>query len=134
MPETTHQDTISDAASRVSDKISDAASAAKTAVSDFGRTAANTADENRAAAARGLQSAASTLHQKADSFGGGQTVAGLAHSAADTLSSTANYVKEHNMSRMMVDLERLVKNNPGQSLLAAAAIGFLVGRAFSSSD
>lgn len=34
----------------------------------------------------------------------------------------------------MADVERVVKNNPGPSLLAAAAIGFLVGRTFSNSD
>jgi hypothetical protein len=35
---------------------------------------------------------------------------------------------------MMADVETLVKNSPGPALLAAAAIGFLVGRAFSSND
>jgi ElaB/YqjD/DUF883 family membrane-anchored ribosome-binding protein len=35
---------------------------------------------------------------------------------------------------MMGDVETLVKNNPGPALLVAAAIGFLVGRAFSSSN
>ena len=133
--ETTRQDNpVLDAASRVSDKISDAASAAKTAVSDFGRTAAATADENRGAAARGLQTAASTLRENAESLPGGDKVTGLARSAADTLTSTADYVRDHDVSSMMVDLERVVKNNPGPSLLAAAAVGFLVGRAFSNSD
>jgi len=133
--ESTHQDNpVLDAASRVSDKISEAASAAKSAVTDFGRTAAATADENRSAAARGLQTAASTLRQNADSLPGGETVTGLARSAADSLTSTADYVRDHDVNRMMDDLERVVKNNPGPSLLAAAAIGFLVGRAFSNSD
>jgi len=133
--ETTHQDNpVLGAASRVSDKISDAASAAKTAVSDFGRNAATTADESRGAAARGLQAAASTLRHNAESLPGGENVTGLANSAADTLTSTADYVRDHDVNSMMVDLERVVKNNPGPSLLAAAAIGFLVGRAFSNSD
>jgi len=35
---------------------------------------------------------------------------------------------------MMSDVAELVKRNPGPSLLAAAAIGFLVGRAFRSDD
>jgi hypothetical protein len=34
----------------------------------------------------------------------------------------------------MANVETLVKNNPGPSLLAAAVIGFLAGRAFSSND
>jgi hypothetical protein len=118
----------------VGDQISDAASTAKTAVSDLGRTAVNTADENRATAARKLDTVASTLRQKADSLGVGETVGAYARSAADSLSSTADYVRENDVSRMMADLERLVKNNPGPSLVAAAVVGFLVGRAFSSRD
>jgi len=133
--ETTHQDNpVLDAASRVSDKISDAASAAKTAVSDFGRNAAATADENRGAAARELQTEASTLRQNADSLPGGEKVTGGAHAAADTLTSTADYVRDHDVSSMRFDRERVVKNNPGPSLLAVATIGFLVGRAFSNRD
>jgi len=124
----------SDAGSRVAERISDAASAAKSTVADFGRTVAAKADENRDAAARGLQTAASSLHQQAESLPGGEKVTGLAHSAADTLTSTADYVRGHDVNGMMTDLERLVKNNPGPSLLAAAALGFLVARTFSSGD
>ena len=124
----------SDAASKAGSQISDAASQAKEKVSSVGRTAANKIDENRDSAAGGLESAASTLHDKADSLPGGEKVTGLAHSAADKLGATADYVREHDVNGMMADLERLVKNNPGQSLLAAAVVGFLVGRTFSSSD
>jgi ElaB/YqjD/DUF883 family membrane-anchored ribosome-binding protein len=120
--------------SGVSDKISSVASTAESKVSELGRTAADTVDANREAAASGLESAASTLHEKAYSLPGGEKVTSLAHAAADSLTSTADYVREHDVNSMMGDLERLVKNNPGPSLLAAAAIGFLVGRTFSGSD
>jgi ElaB/YqjD/DUF883 family membrane-anchored ribosome-binding protein len=106
----------------------------KDKVSDLGRTAADTIDENRGAAASGLEKAASALHENAGSLPGGEKVSSLAHAAAEKLSSTAGYVREHDVNRMMADVETLVKNNPGPSLLAAAAIGFLVGRAFSSND
>jgi hypothetical protein len=43
-------------------------------------------------------------------------------------------VREHDVNSMLADIERLVKNNPGPSLLAAAILGFLVGRTFSSND
>ena len=133
--ETTRPDNLMvDAAARVGDTIANAAAAAKSAVSDFGRNAAATADDNRGAAARGLQTAASTRRQNADRLPGGETVTSVAHAAADTLTSTADYVRDHDVSSMMADLERVVKNNPGPSLLAAAAIGFLVGRTFSNSD
>ena len=61
-------------------------------------------------------------------------VTSLAHATADKLTSTASYVRDHDVNQMMADVETLVKNNPGPSLLAAAVIGFLVGRAFSSND
>ena len=134
-PETPHDmDAALDAGARVTERISEAASAAKSTVADFGRTVAAKADENRDAAARGLRAAASTLHQQADSLPVGEKMTELAHSTADTLTSTADYVRGHDVSGMMNDLERLVKNNPGPSLLAAAAIGFLVARTFSSGD
>jgi ElaB/YqjD/DUF883 family membrane-anchored ribosome-binding protein len=120
--------------STVGEKLSDAAEQVKDKISDLGRTTADKIDENRGAAASGLDKAASALHEQAGSLPGGENVSHLAHAAADKLSSTAGYVREHDVNRMMADVETLVKNNPGPSLLAAAVIGFLVGRAFSSND
>lgn len=122
------------AASTVGDKLSDTAAQVKDKVADLGRTAADKIDENRDAAAMGLDKAASALHEKAESLPGGEKVTGLAHATADKLSSTAEYVREHDVNRMMADVETLVKNNPGPSLLVAAAVGFLIGRAFSNND
>lgn len=115
------------------EKISDAAGQMKDKVSDIGRTAVTKIDENRDAAAGGLQKAATALHQNAGSLPGGEKVSGMAHAAAESLSTTATYVREHDVRKMMTDVEALVKNNPGPSLFAAAVIGFLAGRAFSSS-
>ncbi|MGC4050235.1 MAG: hypothetical protein QM757_12695 [Paludibaculum sp.] len=61
-----------------------------------------------------------------------ETISGLTHSAADKLSETAEYVREHDVDTMMTDVKKVVRRNPGPSLLIAAVIGFLVGRAFSS--
>ena len=91
-------------------------------------------DDNREAAAGGLAAAASSLHEKADALPGGEKVASIAHSAADKLSGTADYVRDHDVNSMMADLQRLVKANPGPALVAAAVVGFLVARAFSSRD
>ena len=125
---------VEDDSSALGEKLSDTATQVKDKVSDLGRTAADKIDENRDAAAGGLDKAAATLHEKAESLPGGEKVASLAHATAEKLSSTADYVREHDVNRMMADVETLVKNNPGPSLLAAAVIGFLVGRAFSSND
>jgi ElaB/YqjD/DUF883 family membrane-anchored ribosome-binding protein len=74
------------------------------------------------------------LDEKAASLPGGEKVTSLAHATADKLSSTADYVREHDVNQMMSDVETLVKNNPAASLLTAAVVGFLVGRAFTSRD
>lgn len=131
---TMYPDTMTDAASSVSEKVSGAASEMKDKVADFGRSAVDKIDENRGSAASGLESAASTLHQKAENLPGGEKIASLAHSTADKLSTTADYVRQHDVKAMMSDVEQLVKKNPGPSLLAAAVVGFLVGRAFSNND
>lgn len=56
---------------------------------------------------------------------------GVAHTAADALSSTADYVREHDVKSMLSDLLKLARNNPGPALLTAAVMGFFVARAFS---
>jgi ElaB/YqjD/DUF883 family membrane-anchored ribosome-binding protein len=131
---TSFRDPFQDESSTMGEKISDTASQVKDKMSNLGHTAADKIDQNRDAAAGGLEKAAVTLHEKAESLPGGERVASLAHATAEKLSSTAGYVREHDVNRMMSDVETLVKNNPGPSLLAAAAIGFLVGRAFTSND
>jgi ElaB/YqjD/DUF883 family membrane-anchored ribosome-binding protein len=131
---TSFRNAIADEPATMGEKISDTAAQVRDKVSDLGRTAADKIDENRDAAAGGLDKAASALHEKAGSLPGGETVSSLAHATAEKLSSTADYVREHDVKRMMTDVETLVKNNPGPSLLAAVAVGFLVARAFSSND
>ena len=116
----------------IGERISEAASQAKDKMAELGRSTADRIDQNRESAATGLESAAATLHEKADSLPGGEKVTNLAHTAADKISSTAEYVKRHDVNGMMADVEHVVKNNPGPSLLAAAVVGFLVGRAFSN--
>jgi ElaB/YqjD/DUF883 family membrane-anchored ribosome-binding protein len=111
------------------DSIAERATDAKDKIADLAQTAADTIDDKRSSAAAGLSAAASALHDKADSLPGGDGVQDFAHATADRLSSTAMYVREHDMNRMMGDVEALVTRHPGPSLLAAAAFGFLIGQA-----
>lgn len=126
----TYTDQAADAAQSAKEKITEAATTAKDKVSDAGRQAVGKVDEKRGPAADALDSAASTLHEKAEDLPGGETVRNVAHSAAEKLESTAGYIREHDVRAMFSDVEDIVKRNPGPSLLIAAAIGFLVGRAF----
>jgi ElaB/YqjD/DUF883 family membrane-anchored ribosome-binding protein len=125
---------LADETSNVGEKVLDSVSQVKDRVSDLGTAAANKIDEGREAAAGGLKKAATTMHENAGSISGGDRLTKLAHSAADVLDTTADYVRDHNTSRMMADVTTVVKNNPGPSLVAAAVVGFLIGRAFSSNN
>jgi ElaB/YqjD/DUF883 family membrane-anchored ribosome-binding protein len=123
-------DRITDPAQDVKERISDTAATAKEKASEVGRQATEQADARRGPAADALQNAAATVHEKAEALPGGETVKGVAHSAADKLESTAGYIREHDVTAMVSDVEGIVRRNPGPSLLIAAAIGFLIGRAF----
>ena len=60
---------------------------------------------------------------------GGPKVQQFAHAAAERLSTTADYMRSHDAKRMLADVGNVVKNNPGPSLVIAAAFGFVIGRA-----
>ncbi len=130
---TTQQTNDPQSGSSVSDRVSDAVQQTKSKISDFSSAAADRVDQNRAVAASGLDGAAETLHQRADQLPGGPKVSNLAHSAADKMSATANYVRQHDVNSMMGDVESLVKKNPAPALLFAAVAGFLIGRTFNDS-
>jgi len=129
---TSFNESISDES--MGEKLSGAASQVKNTASDLGRAAIDKIDENRDAAASGMERASSALHENAESLPGGEKMSDFAHTAADKLSSSAQYIRENDSSRMMADVETLVKNNPVSSLVAAGVLGVLVGRAFSSND
>ena len=75
--------------------------------------------------------AASALDDKVNNLPGGESVKGAAHTAADALSSTVDYVRENGVQSMLADVQKIVRNNPGPALLTAAVLGFLVARTLS---
>src|SRR3569832_325603 len=82
----------------------------KSGTAGMGQAAAEKIDSSRSSAASGLDSAASAIHERADSLPGGESVRGAAHTAADALSSTADYVREIDVISMLADVQRNVKN------------------------
>jgi hypothetical protein len=97
----------------------------KSKAQDVGAKAAQRADKARVSAAAGLDTVASTLHERGD------RVASAAHSAADAVSSGAEYLRANDVQTMMGDFMEVIRRNPGPSLLGAAALGFILGRALS---
>ena len=79
------------------------------------------------------RTAASAIRDRVDQLPGGQKVQQFAQAAAERLGTTAEYVRSHDPKRMLADAERVVKNNPGASLVVAAALGFVIGRSFTRS-
>jgi hypothetical protein len=107
----------------------------KSPVSDIGHTTAEKVDEQRGPAASGIESAAASLHGRAENLAtGGQRAASLAHGAADKLNLTADYIRGHDLNAMVEDVKALVKKNPVPALVGAAALGFVLAKAFSSRD
>ena len=92
---------------------------------DVGTRAAERADQARVGAAAGLDSVASTLHAR------GEQVASAAHGAADAVSFSAEYLRDNDVRTMLSGLAEVIRRNPGPSLLGAAALGFMLGRALS---
>jgi ElaB/YqjD/DUF883 family membrane-anchored ribosome-binding protein len=127
-------DSLAEGTQKIKDTLSDAANRAQHKGKELGRAAIEKIEQGRQTAAGSLQSAATTLHQTADDLPGVQTARSMTHTVASRLESVAGYLRDHDTKRMMTDVERAVKNHPGQSMLIAIGVGFLVGRAFRSSD
>jgi ElaB/YqjD/DUF883 family membrane-anchored ribosome-binding protein len=125
-------DKVSTAANQAKDYAADAASQAKEKAAELSRTAAAKIDEGRLGAASSMQGAASSLRTSGQSTG--EAISSFANTAADKLENSAAYVREHNVNQMMGDVEQLVRRNPGPSLIAAAAVGFLLGAALRPKD
>ena len=113
----------------VAERVGTRANDLKQSMSDMARTATQTVDDGRQTAAERLGTAASAVRDRADQLPGGPKVQQFANGVAERLSTTADYMRSHDAKRMLGDVERVVKSNPGPSLVIAAVFGFVLGRA-----
>jgi len=81
----------------------------------------------RTSVADKLQTAAQTIHQKADRSGQPAEISALGHRAAGWLERSADYVNEMEPQRLKSDIENQVRRNPGRSLLIAGIVGLALG-------
>lgn len=90
------------------------------------------ADDMLSRAAEGLDTAADRLDDFAErqrgQSGARNRVGRMAQGTADTLESTARYLRDNDVEGLQHDLERQVRNNPLQMLLIAIAAGWVVGK------
>jgi ElaB/YqjD/DUF883 family membrane-anchored ribosome-binding protein len=87
----------------------------------------------REAIAGAFDHAADRLHDKADDMTGGR-LAGITDKTANALDATGRYVRDMGKRDLMQDLTKIAKEHPGKSLVAAMAVGLLVGRSMTRSQ
>ena len=112
----------------VKDRMSDMASKVKDKASEVADTVSETLGQQRGNAAEGLDMAASAIHARAESVPGGPKLVEMTHSIADGMKSTASYLRDYDFKKMGKDVMDVCRRYPTQSLVAALAVGFLIGR------
>ena len=112
----------------VKDRVSDMASKVKDKADQVAETMSEKMDQQRASAADNLKRFASAIHDNAESAPGGPKAVNLTHKVADGMESTASYLRDHDFSQMGKDIMDVCRRYPTQSLVAALAVGFLLGR------
>jgi hypothetical protein len=112
----------------VKDRISDMASKVKDKAGQVVDIVSETLGHQRENAAEGLDRAASSIHDRAESVPGGPKVVKMTHSIADGMESTASYLRDHDFKKMGKEIMDVCRRYPTPSLVAALAVGFLIGR------
>lgn len=115
-------DKAKEALSHTGEAISHAASAAGQAVSE-------TAESATATVGSSMQSLAGTVRDSGPREG---MLGNATRNVAEGLEGAGKYIEDKNLSGMMEDVNGLIKRNPVPAVLIALGVGFLVGRALSS--
>lgn len=94
--------------------------------SQVGQAAQQQVESGKGQAAGVMQRTAEELRHRTEGQGGMPQRIGS--TAAETLDRTAGYLQEHSTGEIMDDAESYVRAHPVQTVLGAAAVGFIVGR------
>ena len=121
----------SDAASAVASKAGDVASTVAHKVGDAASAVGHKAEDATATVGHSMQSLADKVRDNAPSEG---MLGTASRGVAGALDSAGKYVEDRNLSGMMEDVTSLIKRNPIPALLLGLGVGFLIGRALSSSS
>jgi ElaB/YqjD/DUF883 family membrane-anchored ribosome-binding protein len=86
------------------------------------RNAADRFESSRQSTVGALEWTASSLHSGADQ------ISNFAHTTAERIEHSADYLRETDFERVYSDLEKTVRRYPGRSLAIAAVVGFVLAR------
>ena len=103
-------------------RASEAANQASDKASEMGRQAMDRVDQSRGTVAQGIERTADALRSKMP-----EGAAEYARPAADAMERAADYIRTHDLRTMGGDLTTAVRQHPGPSMIAAVAVGFLLG-------
>ena len=99
--------------------------------SELGQKVTETIDEQRQATASTLRNAATTLYTEAERLPG-ERIKSIAQGAAERIDQTSEYIRQHNAPAVLDDVTQLARRYPGRTIIVSLAVGFLLGRLFTS--
>lgn len=121
-------DDVSAKTEEAANKAKDVVDQGKRKAEDVASKAQDGADEGLDKAANKMDDAADMIRQRGSEQGG--TVGSVASTAADTMESASSFLHNTDTSEMMDQVEAYIRQNPTQSLLIAAGVGFVLAKAF----
>jgi hypothetical protein len=89
--------------------------------SDTGQQVREQVEQGRERTAEGVERVAGRVRERAANIPGSERV-------AEGMEGTARYLREHDTTEIMNDLERYVRQHPMQAVAGAVFAGFLIGR------
>jgi len=118
-------------AGQVADKTKEAAGHVGDAVSGAASYVGHKAEDATAAAGSGIQQVASKVRDAGPNQG---MLGSATRTVADAIDETGRYIHDKNLTGMVDDMTGLIKRNPLPAVLIGLGVGFLIGRALSSSN
>ena len=127
------------------DRARDLAGSAQDKLADVGSTVRDRAGNLKNSLADALDSGANRLRQRSGgppSELAGATTSGtvavesdarmtkVSNKVATGMESTADWLRDADLNNLRTGIERQVKDHPGRTLLIAAGLGYLIGKAF----
>lgn len=121
-----HQDDRRTIGQESTERAREMSSQAQQKAAEYGERTRQQVESGKEQAAEGMEQTAGKLRERTQGQDGMQAKVG--ERAAEGMEKTASYLREHDTNEMVDDVERYVKEHPGQAVLGAVVAGFVIGR------